>query len=319
MADIEAPPVSAIQPLTELLRGLARRGYCFVTPTPSTCRRMAERPTDRPTLRDIFGWSRVFSEADIDRDLLDALRAGDLVERLGDGRYRSQVRVSAVHERLFLHSAFPANTAEAVFLGPDSYRFADLVAAEMQHGPPVGSILDIGAGAGVGGIVAARHAPGASVTLTDINPRALILAAANAAHTGVDASLVRACGLDGVSGPFDLIIANPPYIAGTSGRIYKDGGDLHGARLSLDWARQGMTRLAPSGRMVLYTGSAILCGGIDELRRRLEAMTAESGFRLRYRELDPDIFSGELQRPAYADVERLAAVGAVIERLATVT
>jgi hypothetical protein len=39
-----------------------------------------------------------------------------------------------------------------------------------------------------------------------------------------------------------------------------------------------------------------------------------AGCLLRYRELDPDIFSGELRRAAYADVERIAAVGAVITR-----
>lgn len=316
MADIEAPirppATSTGRPLVELLSALAARGYDFVTPTPSTCRRMAEQPAPaRPGLRDIFGWSRPFTEPDLDGGLMDLLRAADLLEDLG-GRYRSRVRVSAVHGRLFLHSAFPTNTAEAVFLGPDSYRFADLVAAELRQGPAVSSILDIGAGAGVGGIVADRYAPGAAITLSDVNPHALTLAAANAEHARVGARLVRACGLEGTTGDFDLIIANPPYIAGASGRIYKDGGDLHGARLSLDWTRQGLARLAPGGRMILYTGSAILSGGRDQLRERLEDLTAGGGFSLRYRELDPDIFSSELRRAAYADVERLAAVGAVV-------
>jgi hypothetical protein len=33
-----------------------------------------------------------------------------------------------------------------------------------------------------------------------------------------------------------------------------------------------------------------------------------------YEELDPDVFGGMLRRPAYDDVERIAAVGAVIRR-----
>jgi hypothetical protein len=32
---------------------------------------------------------------------------------------------------------------------------------------------------------------------------------------------------------------------------------------------------------------------------------------LRYRELDPDIFGEELEKQAYADVERIAAVAAI--------
>jgi methylase of polypeptide subunit release factors len=105
---------------------------------------------------------------------------------------------------------------------------------------PIATILDVGAGAGVGGLVAERHAPGAKVYLSDINPAALELARANAAHAGISAEIVLAPGLDGAPADLDLIVANPPYVAGESGRAYKDGGDLHGARLSLDWAIAGM-------------------------------------------------------------------------------
>ena len=58
----------------------------------------------------------------------------------------------------------------------------------------------------------------------------------------------------------------------------------------------------------------------QRLRRRipdraaLEREVAALGCTLRYRELDPDIYGEELERSSYADVERIAAVGAVIER-----
>jgi hypothetical protein len=35
---------------------------------------------------------------------------------------------------------------------------------------------------------------------------------------------------------------------------------------------------------------------------------------MRWRELDPDIFGEELGKPAYDDVERIAAIGAVVEK-----
>ncbi len=66
-----------------------------------------------------------------------------------------------------------------MFLGPDTYRFADLIAAEIGRAP-VNRLLDLGAGAGVGGILAARYAPGATVFLSDVNPLALELAGASA-------------------------------------------------------------------------------------------------------------------------------------------
>jgi len=302
------------QPLAELLRALADRNYRFTTPTPSTCRRMADKPkAGAPDLRDIFGWSRSFTQADLDPALWTLVReAGALTQ---DGaRWRSNVRVSSVHERLFLHSAFPATASDAVFLGPDSYRFADLIAAELASGEPIRTALDVGAGAGVGGLVAARHAPRAKIVLSDINPKALELARVNAAQAGADFEIRHAPGLEGAPADLDLIVSNPPYVAGDSGRTYKDGGDLHGARLSLDWAVAGMPLLAPGGRFILYTGSTILDGGVDQFRRALEPAVAAQGCQLRYRELDPDIFSGELRREAYADAERIAAVGAVITR-----
>jgi len=54
----------------------------------------------------------------------------------------------------------------------------------------------------------------------------------------------------------------------------------------------------------------------DELRAALERELPALGCTLRYRELDPDLFGEELDKPAYADVERIAAVGAVVERSA---
>ena len=62
----------------------------------------------------------------------------------------------------------------------------------------------------------------------------------------------------------------------------------------------------------LYTGSAIV-DGTDRLERSC-AHGRRTLCALRYIELDPDIFGEQLDEPGYEDVERIAAVGAVIER-----
>ena len=110
---------------------------------------------------------------------------------------------------------------------------------------------------------------------------------------------------------FDLAIANPPFIIDEDGPAYRAGGGMHGAELSLAWALGAAEKLAPGGRFLLYTGSAIVAGR-DALREALEQQLPALGCTLRYREIDPDIFGEELEKPAYADVERIAAVGAVI-------
>ncbi|MDB5446041.1 MAG: methyltransferase, partial [Phenylobacterium sp.] len=154
----------------------------------------------------------------------------------------------------------------------------------------------------------------AQVLLSDVNPKALRLTRVNAAHAGVPLETVQAPDLDGLPEGLDLILANPPYIAGDPKQTYQDGGDLLGARTSLNWARDALGKLAPGGRFLLYTGSAILHGGRDPVRGALSELAEAAGARLSYRELDPDVFGEELEKPAYREAERIAAVGAVLAR-----
>lgn len=299
--------------LLELLAELARSGYHFVTCTPATHARVIARPGKREAAdrRDIFGWSLPFEPDLLPNALRERLAAAGLLAT--EGRHlRSRIRVSSLGRHLLAHSAFPTDRADAVFFGPDSYRFAEFLRAELPRAGKVRRLVDFGAGAGAGAIAAAALLPGARLTLLDRNPLALRIAGVNARHAGLTVERVEGTTLDAVTGPIDLVIANPPYIADEGGRAYRDGGDLHGARLSLVWALAGARRLEPGGRMLLYTGSAIV-DGRDILREHLEAALPGLGCSLRYREIDPDVFGEELERPAYADVERIAVVGAVIE------
>jgi methylase of polypeptide subunit release factors len=172
--------------------------------------------------------------------------------------------------------------------------------------------VDIGAGAGVGGIVAGRLS-GARVTLGDVNPAALRLARINAAHAGVEVATRLGSGLDAVEGPVDLVIANPPFVVDEAKRAYRDGGDMHGASLSLQWTLAAAERVDPGGSVILYTGSAIVSGE-DRLKRALEEELPALDCTLFYREIDPDIFGELMSEPAYREVERVAAVGAVIRK-----
>ena len=299
--------------LLDLLRWLDRQGYRFVPPTPETHKRVVAREWKRraATLRDIFGWSLPFDGSLLPRDLCEALLEAGALHAQGD-LLASKFRVASVEGRLFLHSAFPTVAADSVFLGPDSYRFVRFLVRELG-GAPVGRLVDIGAGAGVGAITVAGFAQCARVTLTDINPAALRLARVNARHAGLRVETLEGPGLDPVEGPVDLVIANPPFIVDSQSRAYRDGGGMHGSELSLEWTTAASERLAPGGRMLLYTGSAIVAG-TDALETALRELAESAHLALRYEELDPDIFGEELDGPAYRDVERIAAVGAVISR-----
>jgi methylase of polypeptide subunit release factors len=263
-------------------------------------------------LRDALGWSLPFREDLLPQPLLDRLFEAGWCGTV-DGQLKLKVRVSSVGDRLFVHSAFPTDDSHSVFLGPDSYRFAEFIRSELSHGVSVARLVDIGAGAGVGAVMAAPLVPGARLTLTDINPLALLFARVNAHFAGIEIETVEGSGLDQVPGQIDLAIANPPFIIDHGKRAYRDGGDMHGAELSLQWAKAAMARLDSGGQMLLYTGSAIV-DGRDRLHEALAAEADRIGATLRYREIDPDIFGEELENPGYADVDRIAAIGAVIQR-----
>jgi methylase of polypeptide subunit release factors len=299
--------------LVALLRALEACGYDFVTTTPATHGRYLKRRGDAParTLRDVLGWSMPFSAEVVPQDLLDLMeRAEAVVEE--NGVWRSRYRVARVAGHLFLHSAFPTDDENAVFLGPDTYRFVRFVEAGAD--PRAKRLVDMGAGTGAGAISAAALMPNTQLILIDANPEALRLARVNAEAAGVEVEAIEGDTLDAVAGELDLVIANPPFIADAARLLYRHGGDMHGAQVSLDWALAAAGRLAPGGRMLLYTGSAIVDGG-DALREALVDRLPALGCTLTYREIDPDIFGEMLDAPAYDGVERIAAVGAVIQRL----
>ena len=300
--------------LLGLLAALRASDYRFVTVTPETHRRLLERDPSRlaQDLRGVFGWNLPFEESLLPAPVRSAFERSGMAKR--EGRLlRSRVRIASVEDRLFLHSAFPTDAADSVFFGPDSYRYARFLAAELPRLGPVKRLVDIGAGSGVGAIVAAAFLPGARITATDINPLALRFARINAAQAGVALESVEASGLDGVAGPVDLVIANPPFVTDPAKRLYRDGGGMHGARLSLDWALAAASRIEPGGTVLLYTGSAIVDGRDGFLGGLAEQLPA-LGCTLAYSEIDPDIFGELLSGPGYEDVERVAAVGAVIRK-----
>jgi methylase of polypeptide subunit release factors len=304
--------VVADEALLELLRRLDSAGYDFVTPTPLTHRRVLHNRDERlaRSLRDVFGWSLPFTAAVVGGCLLEVLDLADaLIEEAGG--YRSRYRVSRVCGKLFLHSAYPTTEADSVFLGPDTYRFVDFVMRELPAAPP--RLHDLGAGCGAGGICIGALFPDARITLIDSNAEASRLARANAAAAGVEVETITGDAVSVLDDALDLVIANPPFLVDGTRRAYRHGGDQWGSELSLAWAVGVARRLAPGGRFLLYTGSAIV-DGHDMLRTRLEAELSDLGCTLFYREIDPDIFGEELERGTYRGVERIAAVGIAIAK-----
>jgi release factor glutamine methyltransferase len=73
-------------------------------------------------------------------------------------------------------------------------------------------IIDVGCGSGCIGITLKLECPTSNVTLSDISQSALAVANTNAARLGAEVEIVQSDLLDNISGRFDIIVANLPYV-----------------------------------------------------------------------------------------------------------
>ena len=101
--------------------------------------------------------------------------------------------------------------ARALIPRPETEELAEMILKLLPEGPL--EILDMGCGSGVLGLTLAAEHPDSHVTLADISEDALSLTKENAEKLGIqNITLVRSDLFSSISGRFDLIAANLPYV-----------------------------------------------------------------------------------------------------------
>ena len=132
-----------------------------------------------------------------------------------------------------------------------------------------GSLLDLGCGYGVIGVTLGRRYPGLSVTMSDVNERAVELSRRNAQRSGVQAQVMQSDGYASI--PFrryDWILQNPPIRAGKS-VIYA-------------MFAEGARRLEPNGALWLVIrrqqGAESAAAYLKTLFGQVEAVTKKGGY-----------------------------------------
>lgn len=129
-------------------------------------------------------------------------------------------------------------------------------------------ILDIGTGSGALLLALLKELPDATGTGTDISETALQVARGNAERNGLASrSRFVACDIAaGITGPFDLIVSNPPYIVHADiSQLAPEVRDFDPA-LALDGGVDGLDAyraiatearrlLAPGGRLIVELGA----------------------------------------------------------------
>ncbi len=128
--------------------------------------------------------------------------------------------------------------------------------------PRNGRLADLGTGSGCIAVAIKTHRPDLGVIATDISCAALAVAAVNAVANRTQIALARADWLAPLRGPFDCIVANPPYIGcqdaalkslrGEPRRALCAGGDGLDAIHRI--VAEAPDRLAPGARLILEHG-----------------------------------------------------------------
>lgn len=167
--------------------------------------------------------------------------------------------------------------------GTDAVLLAAATPDEQQ-----GLILDIGAGAGAVGLMAALRAPRASVGLVEIDPESCALARLNVATNGLKARVSvfeadalsaksrRAAGL--VDEQAALVLTNPPFHEAGKVRVTPDAAKAraHVASAPLaDWVRACLALLASGGTLVMIHRADALAECLAAVEGRLGGVSIQ--------------------------------------------
>ncbi len=168
-----------------------------------------------------------------------------------------------------------------------------LVEWAIEHCPPQGKLLDLGTGSGAVAIAIAHTRGDIEVTACDNSAEALQVAARNAQRNNVSVRFARSDWYNHLSDRWDIIVANPPYVA---------TGDEHLPALryepteALVAGTEGLDSIAliiEGGRRHLTPGGLLaLEHGYDQAARVRHMLTATG-------------FSGVDTRRDLAGIERL--------------
>lgn len=143
-----------------------------------------------------------------------------------------------MYQALLWNQPLEIETAEGLFSprSADAGTLSMVSAVELESGQ---KLLDLGCGAGLVGIAAAKVLGEENVWMTDVDPAAVRCAAENAKRNGVE-NVHLCCGdaLDAVDASgFDWILSNPPYHADFS--------------VAKKFIEKGFNRLKLGGKLVM--------------------------------------------------------------------
>jgi release factor glutamine methyltransferase len=243
----------------------------------------------RVLLRQVTGhedaWLIANPDAEIDRTALQGY--AELLER----RERREPVSQIVGEREFWSRTFRV-TADVLTPRPDTETLIETVLSRIEDRDAPLRILDLGTGSGCIALTLLTECPNATALGVDASPAALEVAAFNADALGVSERVEwrETDWCEGIEGPFDVIVSNPPYIAGYELQHLDPEVREFEPNMALDGGADGMAayrRIIPSLKRLGTEDSVIAFElGLGQARG-VAALGRVAGLRIA--EIDQDI------------------------------
>ena len=201
--------------------------------------------------RHVLGWDRATLHA---RDT-DPPPAGfiDAYQSLIDRRARREPIAYITGVQEFWNRDFAVSPA-VLIPRPETELIVEIALSSV-----FGVAADIGTGSGCLAITLAAECPRARLVATDTSAPAIAVARANARRHAVSDRIEfrQTRYLDGIDGPFDLIVSNPPYVTDDEYAELEPEVRSYEPRSALTAGTDGLTDI----RLVLTTASRMLSPG----------------------------------------------------------
>jgi len=206
------------------------------------------------------------------------------------GRFRDMVKrrrarepvAYILGEREFYGRLFRVD-ARVLIPRPDTEALVEVAIARSRHVSMSARVLDLCTGSGCVAITLARERPTTHVIATDKSEDAIAVASTNAVRLGAYNVSFAVCDLFGdLARPFDVITANPPYIASAEVETLSPDIVKFEPRLALDGGATGDDVVA---RIVREAPSHLVSGGVLAIEvgagqsDRVADMMTKRGFR----------------------------------------
>lgn len=207
------------------------------------------------------------------------------LDALADRRLAGEPVARILGQKEFWGLAF-ALSPETLVPRPDTETVVEF-ALELLRERPVGkppSIADLGTGTGAILLALLSELPDATGIGTDISVEALGTATANAAYLGLSsrAHFLRCDFASALTGPFDLIVSNPPYIAtGDIARLAVEVRD-HDPVKALDGGPDGLAAyrtLIPQAACILAKEGVLVVEAGAGQAGQIEALMTAAGLK----------------------------------------